>query len=76
MLPNAVPVPELGWQRPPHDIVRREVMQRLEKPAIGSPLVAAPGEAEAKNRQRDRPILSLIRASMLRSELAKRASMR
>src|ERR1700736_1321189 len=39
-LPDAVPVPELGGQRPPSDVVMGKIMQRLQELSIIPALVA------------------------------------
>ena len=44
-LPHAVPVAELGRQRPPGDVVHREIVQRFQKLAVVAALVAAARQA-------------------------------
>jgi len=56
-LPDAVPVAELGRQRPPSDVVDGETMQGFEKLAIVAALVAPPGPAGPEHIEGDRPVL-------------------
>src|SRR3954462_1703291 len=43
--PDAVPVAELGRERPPRDVVDREIVQRPEELAVVAALVAPPRAA-------------------------------
>src|SRR3954468_7082949 len=54
--PDAVPVAELGRERPPRDVVNREIVQRLEELAVVAALVAPPRAAGPKQLQNRRPI--------------------
>ena len=46
--PDAVPIAELGRERPPSDVVDREIVQRLEELAVVAALVAPPRAAGPK----------------------------
>src|SRR3954449_8853516 len=54
--PDAVPVAELGRERPPRDVVDREMVQRLEELAVAAALVAPPRAAGPKQLHNRRPI--------------------
>src|SRR6476659_9451014 len=54
--PDAVPIAELGRERPPSDVVDREIVQRLEELAVVAALVAPPRAAGPKQLQNRRPI--------------------
>src|SRR3954466_4297873 len=49
--PDAVPIAELGRERPPSDVVDRELVQRLEELAVVAALVAPPRAAGPKQLQ-------------------------
>src|ERR1700737_4582094 len=55
-LPDAVPVPELGGQRPPSDVVMGKIMQRLQELSIIPALVATTRARGFKHLQRHVPI--------------------
>ena len=50
------PIAELGRERPPSDVVDREIVQRLEELAVVAALVAPPRAAGPKQLQNRRPI--------------------
>src|SRR3954465_8093105 len=56
-LPNGIPVPALGRQGAPSDVVNAEVMHRFEEPTGVAALGAAPRAAGAEQLQHRRPIL-------------------
>src|SRR6185295_1756019 len=56
-LPNGIPVPALGRQGAPSDVVNAEVMHRFEEPTVVSALGAPPGAAGPEYLQHRRPIL-------------------
>src|SRR3954470_15015014 len=56
-LPDRVPVPKLGWQRPPGHVLQREIVQRFEKLAVVTSFGTPSRANRPKNVQSDRPIL-------------------
>src|SRR3954453_3202485 len=54
--PDAVPIAELGRERPPSDVVDREIVQRLEELAVVAALVAPPRATGPKQLHNRRPI--------------------
>jgi hypothetical protein len=56
-LPDRVPVAELGRQRPPGDVVEREVVKSFQELAVVAALGAAPRAAGPEHLQHSRPVL-------------------
>src|SRR3954466_493344 len=54
--PDAVPVAELGRERPPRDVVDREIVQRLEELGVVAAIGAPPRAASPKQLHNRRPI--------------------
>jgi hypothetical protein len=56
-LPDGIPVPELGRERPPVDVVQREVVERFEEPTVVPAFVASARAHGPKHLNHHLPVL-------------------
>src|SRR5436189_2050495 len=66
-LPDGVPIPELGRQSPPSDVVNGEIMKRFQKLAVVPPLSPRRGSTARNTIRTTSQSSSLIRVSIARS---------